>query len=216
MAHLSLVKSTSLLREEQRFREEVLLEPFGISFPRGSIVEIAGGASSGKTSLSLSLLAKLTGAGEICAVVDACGGLDVRSAVLSGVEIENLLWARCGGEIEKAFMAVDYLLQAKGFGAVWLDLSGLPINKLKLVPRTYWYRYRNRISQTPTLLLVTAREGVTGSASQQALVSSRTRARWSGSGKFKLLRELAVSFHSRKQLMAGPLPARIEADYSDV
>lgn len=215
MAHLSLVKSTSLLREEQRFNEEVLLEPFGLSFPRGSIIEVAGGPSSGKTSLSLSLLAKLTSAGEICAVVDPCGGFDARSAVLSGVRLEGLLWVRCGGEIEKAFMAADHLLQAKGFGAVWMDLSGLPSKKLRMVPRTYWYRYRNRIKQTPTLLLVTAREAVTGSASQQALVSSRTRARWSGSGKFKLLRELAVSLHSRKQLMSGPLPARIEADYSD-
>ncbi|HMQ05571.1 MAG TPA: hypothetical protein PKD26_16760 [Pyrinomonadaceae bacterium] len=216
MKHLSLVKSLAHLGEEKKHVDEVLIEPVGISFPRGAISEISGGPSSGKTSLSLYLLAKLTAAGEICAVVDPCGSFDARSAVLSGVELDNLLWARCGGSIEKAFMAVDHLLQAKGFGAVWLDLSGLAVNKLKLVPRTYWYRYRNRISQTPTLLLVTAREAVTGSAAQQAFVSSRTQARWSGSGKFKLLRELAVGFHSRKQLMAGPLPARIEADYSDV
>ena len=216
MSHLSLVKNLSHLQEEQRFVDEVLLETSGLALTRGSIAEIAGEPSSGKTSLSLSLLAKLTAAGEICAVVDSCNSFDPRSAVLAGVELENLLWVKCGGDIEKAFLSGDYLVQARGFGAIWLNLNGLPQQKLRMVPKTYWYRYRNRIKETPTLLLVTAEESVTGSASQQSFLFSREGVNWSGSGRFKLLREFQIRMHSRKQFFREPLRAKIEADYTDV
>lgn len=216
MAHLSLVKSLSRLREEQKHPDEVLLESVGMAFARGSVTEIAGEASSGKTSLSLSLLAKQTAAGEICAVVDAAGGFDPRSARAAGVELENLLWIKCGGHLEKAFMAADYLVQAKGFGVIWLNLNGLSQSKLRMVPRTYWYRYRNRIKETPTLFLVTAGEHVTGSASQQSFLFSRDRAVWSGAGRFKLLREFHLSLLSRKGVYGKPLQTKIEMDYRDV
>ena len=76
MSHLSLVKPVSRLKEELRQTEEVRLEPFGLEFTRGTLTEIVGRTGSGKKSLVLSLLAKLTTAGEICAVVDSCGGFD--------------------------------------------------------------------------------------------------------------------------------------------
>jgi hypothetical protein len=216
MSHLSLVKNLSHLQEEQRFVDEILLETSGLALTRGSIAEIAGEPSSGKTSLSLSLLAKLTAAGEICAVVDSCNSFDPRSAVLAGVELENLLWVKCGGDIEKTFLSADYLVQAKGFGAIWLNLNGLPQQKLRMVPKTYWYRYRNRIKETPTLLLVTAEAPVTGSASQQSFLFSLEKADWSGNGRFKLLREFRICMHSRKQFFREALRTKIEADYTDV
>lgn len=215
MPHLSLVKSLSHLQEEQKHSDEILLESAGLVFTRGSVAEIAGPPSSGKTSLSLALLAKLTAMGEICAVVDSANSFDPCSAVLAGVELENLLWVKCGGDIERSFMSADYMVQAKGFGAIWLNLNGLSNQKLKMVPKTYWYRYRNRIKETPTLLLVTAEEPVTGSASQQSFVFTREEVKWSGKGRFKLLKELHISMNSRKQFQ--PLMrTKIEADYRDV
>src|SRR5215217_6633911 len=101
MGNLSLVKSLAHLQEEQRHSDDILIESAGLTLMRGSLAEIAGEASSGKTSLSLSLLSKLTTAGEICAVVDSCNSFDPRSAVLAGVELENLLWVKCGGDLEK-------------------------------------------------------------------------------------------------------------------
>ncbi len=216
MSQLSLVKPLSRLQEEQQHSDEILLESVGLAFTRGSLAEIAGEAGSGKTSLMLALLAKLTAAGEICAVVDSNDGFDPCSAVLAGVVLENLLWVKCGGRLEKTFMAADYLVQAKGFGAVWLNLNGLPQRQLKQVPKTYWYRYRTRIKETPTLFLVTAEEAVTGSASQQSFTFSLDHAGWSGKGRFKLLRELHISMHSRKQFYGTPLKTKIEADYTDV
>ncbi len=215
MAHLSLVKSLSHLQEEQKYSDEILLESAGLAFARGSVTEIFGGASSGKTSLVLALLAKLTRDGEICALVDSTCGFDPQTASLAGVELENLLWVRCGRDLEKAFMAADYLVQAKGFGAIWLNLNGLPERALRMVPKTYWYRYRTRIRDTPTLFLVTAEEHVTGSASQQSLSFSRERVIWSGSGRFKLLREFHLKMHSPKGFYA-PVKTKIEFDYTEV
>ena len=216
MKHLRLVKRLSHLKEEQKFVEEVLLDAVGLSLVRGTLVEIVGGPSSGRTSLLLNLLAKLTREGEICAVVDSCNSFDPRSAVLSNVMLDNLLWVRCGGELENAFTAADHLVQAKGFGLVWLNLAGLPKAKLNLVPRSYWYRYRNRIKETPTLFVVTAETAVAGSASQQSFSLARNRASWSGVGRYKLLRELHVKMHSRKRNFGDAVQAKIEFDYSDV
>lgn len=216
MRNLSLVKTLTHLKEERKHSEEVTLESAGLSFKRGTLAEFAGGPSTGKTSLTLSLLSKLTRAGEVCAVVDSTNSFDPCSAVTSGVELENLLWVKCGGDIEKTFLSADYLVQAKGFGAVWLNLNGLPKHQLRMVPKTYWYRYRTRIKETPTLVLVTAEEPVTGSASQHAFTLSRDRVEWLGAGRYKLLKEFSLNLHSRKEFYGNRLPARIGFDYVNV
>lgn len=64
--------------------------------PRGSIVEVCGSASSGRTSLILSLLAKATERQETCAYVDVSDALDPMSAAAAGVDLKRLLWIRCG------------------------------------------------------------------------------------------------------------------------
>ena len=216
MSQLSLVKRLSVLKEEQKHVDEIALDLAGLAFDRGSLVELSGGAASGKTAIALALLAKLTVEGEICAVVDSGDGFDPQSAVSSGIVLENLLWVRCGGDVVKAFMAADHLVHAKGFGAIWLNLSGLPQRKLRMVPKSYWYRYRTRIKGTPTLLFVTAEEPVTSSASQHAFTFSRPgQAKWSGSGRFKLLRSLDIEMTSRKQFYGRPLQTTIEADYTN-
>jgi len=216
MSHLSLIKTLNFLKEERKHSDEILLESAGLVLTRGTVAEMAGGASSGKTSLMLSLLSKLTRAGEICAVVDTSNSFDPCTAFLAGVELENLLWIKCGGGIEKAFMAADYLVQAKGFGAIWLNLSGISKHELRFVPKTYWYRYRTRIKETPTILLVTAEEPVTGSASQKSFLVSRERTVWSGKGRYKLLKEFHLNLHSRKEFYGEPILTKIEFDYTDV
>src|SRR5450631_1985350 len=64
--------------------------------PRGCLTEICGPASSGRTTLLLAALAAATQRGEFCAVVDASDALDPDSAVEAGVELDRLLWVRCG------------------------------------------------------------------------------------------------------------------------
>ena len=66
--------------------------------PRGCLTEICGPASSGRTTLLLAALAAATRRGEFCVVVDASDTLDPQSAAAAGVELERLLWVRCGDD----------------------------------------------------------------------------------------------------------------------
>ncbi len=59
--------------------------------PQGRIIEIYGPESSGKTTLSLQIIAEAQSKGSICAFVDAEHALDVKYAGNLGVDIENLL-----------------------------------------------------------------------------------------------------------------------------
>src|SRR5579864_573338 len=58
--------------------------------PRGSLTKITGAASSGRTSLMLSILAEATARQEVCALVDAGNGFDPTSAAQSGMNLERL------------------------------------------------------------------------------------------------------------------------------
>jgi hypothetical protein len=86
-------------------RSVVEVQPSGVSeldallsggFPRGSLVELCGDASSGRTSLAFSLLAQATERQEACAFVDVSDSLDPISLAAAGVELSRLLWIRCG------------------------------------------------------------------------------------------------------------------------
>ena len=59
--------------------------------PQGRIIEIYGPESSGKTTLSLQIIAESQSKGGVCAFVDAEHALDVKYAGNLGVDIENLL-----------------------------------------------------------------------------------------------------------------------------
>ena len=59
--------------------------------PRGRIVEIYGPESSGKTTLTLQVIAECQRAGGTCAFIDAEHALDPMYAQNLGVDIENLL-----------------------------------------------------------------------------------------------------------------------------
>jgi recombination protein RecA len=88
-------------------RVAVELQPSGVTkldaalgggFPRGSLVELCGPASSGRTSLAFSLLAEATEGQQMCAFVDVADSLDPLSLAAAGVELPRLLWIRCGDE----------------------------------------------------------------------------------------------------------------------
>lgn len=64
--------------------------------PRGCLTEICGPASSGRTSVMLAALATATRRGEYCAVIDAGDSLDPHSATAAGIDLDRLLWVRCG------------------------------------------------------------------------------------------------------------------------
>ena len=63
---------------------------------------------------------------EVCALVDAEDAFSPHSAADAGVQLERLLWVRCGHSAEHALKAADLLIQGGGFGLVVMDLGDTP------------------------------------------------------------------------------------------
>ena len=64
--------------------------------PIGAVSELVGPECSGRTSLTLSFLARITQAAKVCAWVDVSNTFDPLSAAALGVDLAHLLWVRCG------------------------------------------------------------------------------------------------------------------------
>jgi recombination protein RecA len=150
--------------------------------PRGCLTEICGPASSGRTTLLLSALAAATRRGEFCVLVDASDALDPQSAAAAGVELDRLLWVRCGENspqscLEQLLRATDLLLESGGFGLIALDLGDLPEQAARRIPLTTWFRFRRAVEHTPTVLLAVERQSIVGSCSSLLikLTSSENR-----------------------------------------
>lgn len=84
-------------------------------FPRGSVVELCGTSSSGRTSVSFSLLAQATARQETCAFVDVSDSLDPMSLAAAGVDLTRILWVRCGNA-DAAFAEKKPVVSAKTEG----------------------------------------------------------------------------------------------------
>ncbi len=178
------LSSTLLLRE----RSAPAMVTSGIAaldaltggLPRGALSEITGAASSGRTGVMLAALAAATQRQEICALVDAGDSFDPASAAAAGVDLERLLWVRCGegdnlhgrrqsgaranaafafaGALEQVLKVTDLLLHAGGFGMVALDLGDVPAESARRVPLTSWFRFRRAVEPTATVLLLLEQE----------------------------------------------------------
>jgi len=97
----------------------------GGGVPRGSITEVAGAASTGKTSFGLSAIAAITQSGAACAWVDVSDALSPESAAAADIVLKRLLWLRMSAErkervsdrpwsrLEQALKATDLLLSSR-------------------------------------------------------------------------------------------------------
>ena len=148
--------------------------------PRGSISEIHGSWSSGRTSVLLSTLAQATAREETCAVVDCSDTFDPLSAAKGGIDCERLLWVRCGQKLERAFKAVDLLLHGGGFGFIALILSDVPAKAVRRIISSWWFRFRRAIENTPTVLMVITPAACVRSCATLVLELKKDEGLWSG------------------------------------
>jgi len=160
--------------------------------PRGCLTEIFGPASSGRTSLLLSILAEGTAREEVCALVDTEDAFDPLGAAGTGVRLEKLLWVRCGHNAEHALKAADLLIQGGGFGVVAWDLGDTAPATARRIPLTSWFRLRRAVEHTPTVLVALARQSNAKTCASLVLECTREGVEWSGAGPGRLLREMRV------------------------
>jgi recombination protein RecA len=99
--------------------------------PKGRIVEIYGPESSGKTTLTLHLVAEAQRRGLVCAFIDAEHALDVSYARSLGVAVDELLVAQPDFG-EQALEIADTLARTGTVGLIVIDSVAALIPKAEL------------------------------------------------------------------------------------
>jgi hypothetical protein len=202
--HLNAALTTTLgFRADTKTREVL---PIGLpaidalieGFPRGSISEIIGPDSSGRTTLIHSLLAASTSKFEICAYVDTDDSFDPVTAAAAGITLSQLVWIRCGHNARHALNAADYLLHAGGFGVVVLDLCQVSTRIANRIPISYWYRFRRAIENTPAIFALVEKVPMAKSCASLMLEMKCKKTAWRGAPGFELLRGVELEALSRK------------------
>src|SRR3981081_226235 len=99
--------------------------------PRGRISEIFGPESSGKTTLSLHVIAEAQKRGGLAAFIDAEHALDAEYAKKLGVDIENLMVSQpdCG---EQALEICEALVRSSAVDVVVIDSVAALVPKAEL------------------------------------------------------------------------------------
>ena len=183
--------------------EEKQIEPLKFvlgEIPRGALTEIAGPASSGRTSYLYTLLAAATAEQEYCALLDAENAFDPLTAARAGVVLSQVLWIRSSSNIEHALKAADWLSQAGGFGLVAIDFGDSPMEAVRRVPLAAWFRLRHNIENKPVALVSIAQQLHAHTCSTLKVQLQRKETLW----QHDLLSELRTSSgqimnHRRKE-----------------
>ena len=147
-----------------------------ITFERGSITEVVGPLSSGRTSLLVAALRDVTRDGGAAALVDADATFDPVGAARAGVVLPRLLWVRCGGRRDAALKALDLLARCPGFALVALDAGEAPA-RLSLAQA---FRLRQAARRTDVALVLGGRHRVAGAGAALAVHTRREQLAWAG------------------------------------
>ncbi|WP_281503596.1 recombinase RecA [Anaerobiospirillum sp. NML120449] len=99
--------------------------------PMGRIIEIYGPESSGKTTLTLELIAQAQKRGKVCAFVDAEHALDTIYAQKLGVQVNNLLLSQPDTG-EQALDIVETLVRSGGIDVIIVDSVAALVPKAEI------------------------------------------------------------------------------------
>lgn len=100
-------------------------------FPRGRIVEVYGPESSGKTTLTLTVIAQAQKRGGLAAFVDVEHALDPQYAKRLGVDLDNLLLSQPSSG-EEALRIVETLVRSNALDVIVLDSVAALVTKQEL------------------------------------------------------------------------------------
>jgi hypothetical protein len=166
----------------------------GGGIPKGTLTEICGPESTGRTALAFAVLGQATRRGECCAWIDTSGAFDPLSATEAGVDLNRVLWVNCGGNAQHALKSTDLLIQAGGFGLVVLDMADTPDAIARRIPLASWFRLRHAAERTGAALVVVERQINARSCSALQIEMRLKKPMWVG----RLLRGLWADAQSQK------------------
>ncbi len=174
-------------------------------FALGTLNEVVGPASSGRSTLVLSFLASVAKQHASAAYVDVSDTFDPFSAAATGVDLCRLLWVRAKGEqeqfrpadytprcyesirgrrtkvwdfLDQALRATDLLLNTGGFRAIVLDMGDVPPEQARRVPLASWYRFRLQAEKSQAILLLVAQTPCTTSCASIVLHCGEASELW--------------------------------------
>jgi hypothetical protein len=130
--------------------------------PKNAITElITPKHSAGSGSLIHALLRSAQRDRHFIALIDGSDSFDPGSSDNSA--LRHLLWIRCRKAFD-AIKAADLLLRDGNFPLVMVDLVLNPLEELRKIPQTSWYRLQRLVEAAPTACLVINRQGMVSSA----------------------------------------------------
>lgn len=144
----------------------------------GTITEVVGRLSSGRTSLLIACLCQLTLEGGVVALVDTDQAFDPGSAARAGLDLRRLLWIRCAGRRQVALRATDLLVRCPGFAMIGLDVGESPPH-LSLAGA---FRLKLAVRRSGAALLIIGARRITGAGASLVFESERETLVWSGPG----------------------------------
>lgn len=100
-------------------------------FPRGRIVEIFGPESSGKTTLTLTVIAQAQKAGGLAAFIDVEHALDPSYAAKLGVNVDDLLISQPGSG-EEALQICEALVRSNTIDVIVVDSVAALVTRQEL------------------------------------------------------------------------------------
>lgn len=153
-------------------------------FAAGSINELTGTGSSGKTTIAHSLVSTVTNSGNVCAWIDVMNSFDPVSAAANYVELQHMLWVRCGikspgviwQSIDQGIRVTDLLLQAGGFQLIVFDMGDVAAEYATRIPSSTWFRFRAVAEQSRCCVLLLTRHPCARSSAAVSLQLSSTTA----------------------------------------
>ena len=134
----------------------------GGGLPKSAITElISPRASAGSASFIHALLHVAQRDNYFLALIDGYDSFD--PCALDNSLLRHLLWLRCTTTFE-AITATDLLLRDGNFPLVIVDLVLNPMEELRKIPQTSWYRLQRLVESVPTACLILSRQSMVNSA----------------------------------------------------
>ena len=137
-------------------------EATGGGLAKGAITELTSReASAGSALLICALLQAAHEERRFLALIDGRDSFDPQP--LGNARLRHLLWVRCRKALD-AVKAADLLLRDGNFPLLILDLVLNPMEELRKIPQTSWYRLQRLAEPIPTAFLVLTRRSMISSA----------------------------------------------------
>jgi len=137
---------------------------------KGAITEmISPNTSAGSALLIHSLLQIAQRDRFFLALIDGRDSFDVQS--VDATTLQHLLWVRCEKATE-AIKTADFLLRDGNFPLVVLDLVLNPVEQLRRIPATSWYRLQRLVEPAPTAFVVMSRHNMVASAGTKIVLEN--------------------------------------------